>query len=187
MGDVMYDAILWASHQPQATTGSVLTSLGLAHEQYVLATVHRASNTDNPNNLFCVMSALAASGEAVVFPAHPRTRKALEQAGINPAPNIFMIEPVSYLEMVALERNARRIVTDSGGVQKEALWLGVPCVTMRDETEWVETVESGWNTLTSTVPERILSALRLPRPEGLPPQFYGDGHAAQAIAEILHG
>jgi UDP-N-acetylglucosamine 2-epimerase len=183
----MYDAILWAIEQRQATTSSVLASLGLAHEQYVLATVHRASNTDDCHNLSSVMSALGASGEAIVFPVHPRTLKALEEAGIKPAPNIITVEPVSYLEMVALERSARRIVTDSGGVQKEAFWLGVPCITVRDETEWVETVESGWNTLTSTVPERILAALSLPRPEGMPPQFYGDGHAAEAIAEILHG
>jgi UDP-GlcNAc3NAcA epimerase len=187
VGDVMYDAILWAIEQPQATASSVLAGLGLAHEQYILATVHRASNTDDPHNLSSIMSALGASGEAVVFPTHPRTLKALEEAGLNPAPNIFTIEPVSYLEMVALERSARRIVTDSGGVQKEAFWLSVPCITTRDETEWVETVESGWNTLTSTVPERILEALNLPRPEGVPPQFYGDGQAAQAIAETLHG
>jgi UDP-N-acetylglucosamine 2-epimerase len=89
--------------------------------------------------------------------------------------------------MLALEQNARRVVTDSGGVQKEAFWLGVPCITVRDETEWVETVESGWNTLTGTAPERILAALHLPRPQGVPPSFYGDGHAAQTIAGILHG
>ena len=89
--------------------------------------------------------------------------------------------------MVALERNARRIVTDLAASKKRPSGSSVPCITVRDETEWVETVESGWNTLTSTVPERILAALSLPRPEGVPPQFYGDGHAAEAIAEILHG
>lgn len=187
VGDVMYDAVLWAIEQQHDTSASILARLGATSGHYILATVHRASNTDDPRNLASIMSALGASGETVIFPVHPRTRKAMQDAGINPAPNVRAIEPVSYLEMLALEKNARRIVTDSGGVQKEAFWLGVPCITVRDETEWVETVESGWNTLAGTAPERILAALQLHRPEGAPPQFYGDGHAARTIAEILHG
>jgi UDP-N-acetylglucosamine 2-epimerase len=147
--------------------------------------VHRASNTDDPRNLAAILSALNASGEQVVFPVHPRTRKALQEMGIVAGQNVMAIEPVSYLEMLALARHARTILTDSGGVQKEALWLGVPCITLRDETEWVETVECGWNTLAGTDPERILAALHLPRPKGTPPTLYGEGRAAEAIAEVI--
>jgi UDP-N-acetylglucosamine 2-epimerase len=109
----------------------------------------------------------------------------MEQAGISSAGNVQQIAPVSYLEMVALERHARKILTDSGGVQKESMWLAVPCITMRDETEWVETVELGWNTLTGTDPARILAAIHAPRLHSTPPDVYGDGYAAENIAKVL--
>ncbi|MEP6775551.1 MAG: UDP-N-acetylglucosamine 2-epimerase (non-hydrolyzing) [Chloroflexota bacterium] len=187
VGDVMYDAVLWAVEQTQDESVSILAQLGVESERYLLATVHRASNTDDPRNLVAILTALSASGEQVVFPVHPRTHKAMHDAGIKLSDNIITVEPVSYLVMLALEKHARRIVTDSGGVQKEAFWFGVPCITVRDETEWVETVESGWNTLTGIVTQRILAALTLPRPAGVPRQFYGDGQAAHKIARILHG
>ncbi|HST05796.1 MAG TPA: UDP-N-acetylglucosamine 2-epimerase (non-hydrolyzing) [Chloroflexia bacterium] len=187
VGDVMYDAVLWAVEQQDDPSAALLARLDVTSGRYILATIHRASNTDDPRNLASILSALGASGERVIFPVHPRTRKAMHEAGIETAANVQAIDPVSYLEMLALERNARRVVTDSGGVQKEAFWMAVPCVTVRGETEWVETVESGWNTLVGTEPARIMAALQLPRPEGAPPQFYGDGHAARTIAEILHG
>jgi UDP-N-acetylglucosamine 2-epimerase len=187
VGDVMYDAVLWAMEHSGDDAAAILTRLGLAGKSYLLATVHRASNTDNPVNLANIMSALGAAGETVVFPVHPRTRKALDSAGIEVASNIMAVAPVSYLEMLALEGQARAILTDSGGVQKEALWLAVPCITMRDETEWVETVQCGWNTLTGTDPHRIATALQSPTPLAAPPQIYGDGHAAERIASILHG
>ncbi len=152
---------------------------------YLLTTVHRASNTDDVDNLRGIISALSQAGEPVVFPVHPRTRKAMEDADIEPGANLRAIEPVSYLEMLALEKHARKILTDSGGVQKEALWFGVPCITMRTETEWVETVECGWNTLTGTDPARILAAIHAPRPLGNPPQVYGDGRASERIASVL--
>jgi len=116
---------------------------------------------------------------------HPRTRKAMEAAGVTPGDNLLAIEPVSYLEMLALEEHARKILTDSGGVQKEALWFRVPCITLREETEWVETLECGWNTLAGTDPARILAAISAPAPTGVPPQIYGDGHAAERIAGIV--
>ena len=153
----------------------------------MLATVHRAGNTDDAQNLAGIMSALGEVGEAVVLPLHPRTRKALEEASISLPGNVKWIEPVSYLEMLSLEKNARVILTDSGGVQKEALWLGVPCVTLREETEWVETVECGWNRLVGVNPARIVEAVGARRPEGSPPQLYGDGHASERIAAILAG
>ncbi|HYO50815.1 MAG TPA: UDP-N-acetylglucosamine 2-epimerase (non-hydrolyzing) [Chloroflexia bacterium] len=185
VGDVMYDAVLWASERVPDGEESILARLGLERGGYLLATVHRASNTDSVENLTAIMWALHATEERVVFPVHPRTLKALYNAGIRPGDNIMQIEPVSYLDMIALEKHARKILTDSGGVQKEALWFGVPCITMRDETEWVETVECGWNTLTGTNPARILEATHAPRPHGTPPQIYGDGKAAEKIATLL--
>ncbi len=185
VGDVMYDAVLWAVEQSGDDATAILSRLGLASKKYLLATVHRASNTDNVDNLAAIISALNASGERVVFPVHPRTRKALGSAGIVLGDNIMAVEPVSYLEMLALEAHARAILTDSGGVQKEALWLAVPCITMREETEWVETVEYGWNTLTGTDPQKIQAALQAPPPVSAPPQIYGDGHAAERIAYII--
>src|SRR5205814_10367189 len=136
VGDVMYDAILGAlegSNVPTFQRSNVLDRLGLRSGEYLLVTVHRASNTDNLDNLRSIVSALSEAGERVVFPAHPRTRKAMEAAGIEPGDNVQTVEPVSYMEMLALEKHARKILTDSGGVQKEALWLGVPCITMRTE------------------------------------------------------
>lgn len=183
VGDVMYDTVLWASRHAEGV--APLERLGLRTGEYLLATVHRASNTDNPENLAAIMAALSAAGEPMVFPVHPRTHKALESAGIIMGDNIEAIEPVSYLEMLALERHARKILTDSGGVQKEAMWLGVPCITMRDETEWVETVECGWNTLTGTDPQRIQAAISVPKPTNPPPPYYGDGHASEQIAQLL--
>jgi UDP-N-acetylglucosamine 2-epimerase len=185
VGDVMYDQVLWAMEHSGDHAAAILSRLGLESKRYLLATVHRASNTDNPANLAAILSALNASGERVLFPVHPRTRKALDAAGIALGDNIKAIEPVSYLEMLALESRARAVLTDSGGVQKEALWLAVPCITLRDETEWVETVECGWNTLTGTDPHNILAALQSPPPATAPPQIYGDGHAAERIATLL--
>jgi UDP-N-acetylglucosamine 2-epimerase len=159
--------------------------LDLPSGGYLLATVHRASNTDDPANLRAIVSALSDAGEPVIFPVHPRTRKAMEAAGIAPGDNVRVVEPVSYLEMLNLEQHARKILTDSGGVQKEAFWFAVPCITLRDETEWVETVETGWNTLTGTDRARVTAAIAAPMPAGTPPQVYGDGKAAERIAGIL--
>jgi UDP-GlcNAc3NAcA epimerase len=185
VGDVMYDAVMWAASRVDEGASDIVTELGLESGHYLLATVHRASNTDAPENLTAIMWALREAGEPVVFPVHPRTRKAIVEAGIHAGENVMMIEPVSYLDMLALERHARVILTDSGGVQKEALWLHVPCVTMRNETEWVETVGCGWNTLTGTNPARILEALGAPKPLQPPPTIYGDGHASERIADLL--
>ena len=109
--------------------------------------MHRSENTDDPSRLSSIVTAFNALDEPVVFPVHPRTRKAIAGAGCQLGPHVQLIDPVGYLDMVALTGSARLVLTDSGGLQKEAYWLGVPCVTLRDETEWVETVESGWNTL----------------------------------------
>src|SRR5438477_10222646 len=126
----------------------VLEHLGISSRGYLLATVHRAENTDARERLAAIVQALESLEEPVVLPVHPRLRDALARLDFVPSGRVQMIDPVGYADMIALERHARAILTDSGGVQKEAYWLGVPCITMRVETEWIETVESGWNVLT---------------------------------------
>lgn len=185
VGDVMYDAVVSSLPYAEEVTSGLLARLGVMSGGYLLATVHRASNTDDPANLASIVAAFNTCGETVLFPMHPRTKRAIETLGIELTDNVQAVEPVSYLEMLALEKHARKILTDSGGVQKEALWLQVPCVTMRAETEWVETVDLGWNTLTGTDPIRILTALALPRPATSPPPVYGDGRAAERMAAVM--
>jgi UDP-N-acetylglucosamine 2-epimerase len=151
---------------------------------YVLATVHRNYNTDSPERLAAVLACLARSPLPVVLPLHPRTRAALEAWGLAEPANVQLLEPVPYTRMLELERGARAIATDSGGVQREAYLWGVRCVTLREETEWVDTVETGWNTLVGCDPDAFAAALRRPLPAERPPIF-GDGHAAERIARVV--
>jgi UDP-N-acetylglucosamine 2-epimerase len=184
VGDVMYDALLNAL--PVAIKKSqIQQSLELLPQTYVLATVHRAANTDNADNLRAIIGALNAANETVVFPIHPRTRKAIDALELVLAQNVRAIDPVGYLDMLSLERGARAIITDSGGVTREAYLLGIPCITVRDETEHVETVSSGWNVLVGANPLCIGLALRNFRPDGPRPPIFGDGTAARRIVEIL--
>jgi UDP-N-acetylglucosamine 2-epimerase (non-hydrolysing)/UDP-GlcNAc3NAcA epimerase len=161
VGDVMEEAL--RCYLPIARERStILKRLQLEPKSYYLVTVHRAENTDSKQNLESILQALVQLDHPVVFPLHPRTRKMIEGFGLGRflnAHGIRCLDPVGYLEMLALEENALAILTDSGGVQKEAYWLGVPCVTLREETEWVETVESGWNVLAGVETERILAAI----------------------------
>ena len=184
VGDVMYDSLLW-----QMQTGSVdetrLTQWDVSPRGYALATVHRAANADNAERLSSILQALAALPETVVFPAHPRTRKAMLDSGLATAANVRVVDPVGYIDMLLLEGHARRILTDSGGVQKEAFFFGVPCVTLRDETEWPETVECGWNVLAGCEVDRIVEAASRRLPQGERPLLFGDGHAAEKIVDVL--
>jgi UDP-N-acetylglucosamine 2-epimerase (non-hydrolysing) len=187
VGDVMYDA-LRANLAAAETHSTTLATLGLQPGSYFLGTVHRAANADRLENLHHIVGAfndLADPAVPVVFPVHPRTRKLLAAARWDIGPAVRMIEPVSYLDMLVLEKNARAILTDSGGVQKEAYWLQVPCVTLRDETEWVETVDAGWNVLVgvdrSTIVERARQACPPPTPAATSP---GDG-ASRRITDLL--
>jgi len=183
-GDIMYDALL--RHVPLAAEkSSVVSDLQLERSGYVLATVHRAANTDDPARLADIIDALTLLHERVILPMHPRTRAALMGTDIEVELPVQIIEPVGYLDMLALEQNARVVLTDSGGVQKEAYLLGVPCVTLRDETEWLETLEGGWNVLAGCDAERILAAARRPRPAGDPPPVFGDGHAAEKMVAAM--
>ena len=167
-GDIMYDALL--QNAPiAAKRSSIVRDLALTPGGYVLATVHRAANTDDPARLADLFDAFALLKEPVIVPLHPRTRAALMGTDIEVEPPVRIVDPAGYIDMLALEQNARVVLTDSGGVQKEAYLLGVPCVTLRDETEWVETLEGGWNVLAGADAERILAAAQRPRPSSTPP------------------
>ena len=191
VGDVMYDAALFYEKRAEASS-SVLERLDLVPKGYILATVHRAENTDNPKRLKSILKALTIISEEVpvVMPMHPRTRAALRAEGFveQATDSIRVTEPVGYLDMVMLERNAMLIATDSGGVQKEAFFHRVPCVTLRDETEWTELVEIGWNRVISptscqAIVETIENALSGPRGSDVSP--YGDGTAATKVTQCI--
>ncbi len=190
-GDVMYDALLY-NIEIARKSSNILDELSLKPKEYLLATVHRAENTDSRENLENIIEAFIDSNELIVFPAHPRTKKYLKAYGlmekIEKVPNIILIPPVGYLDMLVLEENARKILTDSGGVQKEAYFLKVPCITLRERTEWVETVEDGWNVLVSTDKEKILKAIQEFEPAGETYSYrFGDGKASEKIAKIING
>jgi len=178
----MYDAVLLYLGLAEEKS-QILGQMGLKPKSYALATVHRAENTDQSERLRAIFEGLervAKEGLPVILPLHPRTRKQVNALGIHPK-EVQVLDPVSYLDMLVLEKNARVILTDSGGVQKEAFFFRVPCVTLREETEWVETVEAGWNTLVGCDPGNIVRAALDARAgaESLWP--YGDGRAAERI------
>lgn len=187
VGDVMYDAVLTFS--PIAERRSVVMStLGLTPGAFALVTLHRKENTDDAARLRSIFDGLGRSQMPVVLPLHPRTRNRLSEFGIKPGMGVLIVDPVGYFDMMQLERNAGLIATDSGGVQKEAYFHGVPCVTMRDETEWVELVELGVNRLVGAQADLIADALaKPPVVAGHSRSAYGDGRSAQRIAEILSG
>jgi UDP-GlcNAc3NAcA epimerase len=185
VGDVMLDVLNWARQRLAERPSGIFERLGLAPQGYLLATLHRSENTDDAARLSQILAAFNALQEPLVFPVHPRSRKAIADAGCRTGEHIRLIDPVGYLDMVALAGGARLILTDSGGLQKEAYWLGVPCVTMREETEWVETVESGWNMLTGSDPEKLLAAARCFAPGQARPALYGEGFAAIQCVDLL--
>jgi UDP-GlcNAc3NAcA epimerase len=180
-GDVMRDLL---DRMLAASDPSILETLGLAPGRYILLTIHRAANTGDLDRLRRILAAMAGADEPVVFPVHPRTRQALTDMP-SAGGAIRPIAPVGYLQMLALERHARLIATDSGGVQKEAYWLGVPCVTLREETEWTETVDAGWNRLTGSDPARITAAITSWIPPIERAALYGDGRAAERITDLI--
>ena len=184
VGDVMASALGHAANKEPAQP-NIVERMGLIPRKYLLATLHRAENSDDPARLSRIMAAMGRIPETIVFPVHPRTRKAMDALGCNPPPTVRLIEPLGYLDMVGLERSARLILTDSGGVQKEAYWLGVPCVTLREETEWVETVEMGWNVLTGVDAERIVRTVGTFIPPKERPDLYGDREASDRIVDLL--
>ena len=192
VGDVMYDSVLFNAALAEGSC-DLLEQLELEPNSYYLGTIHRAENTDQGDRLAGIIAALERIDVPVVLPLHPRTRKALGSAAIKLGGQVRAIDPVSYLDMIRLERNARMILTDSGGVQKEAFWFGKPCVTLRKETEWVELVEAGCNRLAGAETDSIVAAVAefekagASLDEDRPKDLYGDGHAAERIVSLLAG
>jgi UDP-GlcNAc3NAcA epimerase len=180
VGDLMYDVLLYSIAIAEKRS-DVLTRLKLQPGEYTLLTLHRAENTDAPDRLASMLAfALKASaGRKVLFPVHPRTRKTIESLGIKLDGRFLAVDPLSYYDLLVALKNSAMALTDSGGLQKEAFWLETPCVTLREETEWVETVESGWNILY----RHYSGSHDLPAPRITP---YGDGKAAERIVRILH-
>ena len=185
-GDVMYDSVL-AVRDDVAERSAILEELGLSAGEFILATVHRQENTDRQSNLEAIIDGLGNASLPVVFPVHPRTVDRLQTYGLweRTTDEFEIIDPLGYLDFIRLLDTAARVVTDSGGVQKEAFFLKTPCVTLREETEWTETVDCGWNKLVGANEARICDALQEDQTPEATPNPYGDGEASRRIAEHL--
>ena len=188
VGDVMCDALEY-NRTVAEERSRVLEDTGVEAGDYLVVTVHRPSNTDSREHMAAIIDALGEAGRPVVFPVHPRTRKYLSEYGLfaEMRENVRIIEPLGYLDMLHLMAHAEKILTDSGGIQKEAYMLGVPCITLRENTEWVETVEAGWNVLVGAGRGRIAEAIRSFSPASWPKDLFGGGDASLRIRENLTG
>ncbi len=183
-GDVMYDAInLFKERAKKVST--IIKDLNLDNEKYILSTIHRAENTNSIERLTSIINALSSCNKKIVLPLHPRTKKFINEYSLKIGDNIQIIDPVGYLDMISLQENACKIVTDSGGVQKEAYFLKKPCITMRDETEWIETVQNGWNTIVGSDSDKILNAIENFNPTGNPASAFGNGDTSVIITDII--
>jgi len=186
VGDIMLEASLY--YREKADVKKTINEKYGIKGSFTLLTIHRAENTDDPARLKSIFTALEALSErTIIFPVHPRTRKIMSDLGMSPGQHIRMIDPVGYLEMVALESECDLVLTDSGGVQKEAFFFNKPCITLRDSTEWVELVETGWNTLVGADTDAIITAVHKSRRPVEHPILYGDGRTAEKIAFELVG
>ena len=186
-GDVMVDA-LRENIKIAEKKSRILDELDLKPEEYYLATAHRAENTDDFSRLKSIVDAFCEI-ENIVFPCHPRTEKCLKDFGLwnRLTEHVKVIKPVGYLDMLMLEKNAKKILTDSGGIQKEAYIFKVPCITLRENTEWVETVEDGWNVLVGANGGAIIKMTNGFEPEGKQRDVFGDGKAGEKIKEVIGG
>jgi UDP-N-acetylglucosamine 2-epimerase len=188
VGDVMYDALLYYSRESSGRC--VLDEIGVDRWAYALCTIHRAGNTDDPQRFCAIWHAISLLADElpVVLPLHPRTLKVIGNLDLCIPDGVHVIEPVGYLEMLELERHSRLILTDSGGVQKEAYMQRIPCLTMRQSTEWTETVDAGWNRLVGSDPQQLIAAVADILSSGPPethPELYGDGHAGEKVMQLL--
>lgn len=183
VGDVMLDASLF--YRDQARAPDWFSDLKLVPQGFGLATIHRAENTDDPTRLVGILNGLASSGTPIVLPLHPRTRQRIAENRLTIPSHLYVVEPVGYLEMVWLQSNCAFVATDSGGIQKEAYFFNKPCITLRDETEWVELVEAGWNTLAGTDAEAIAMAISNAKPGQSSRSLYGLGDAANKVVSGL--
>jgi UDP-N-acetylglucosamine 2-epimerase len=186
VGDVMADTLLHSIGRARQES-NVLERMKLPTKGFILATIHRPYNTDHPERLRQVAAGLGSAEAPVVFPVHPRTGQALQNQGLDLGqyPNILACPPLGYLDMVRLEQAARLVVTDSGGVQKEAYWAHTPCLTLRTDTEWVETIEAGWNRLVASDAQAIRQAIGAVSIPAAHPELYGDGHAAARMVQVM--
>jgi UDP-N-acetylglucosamine 2-epimerase len=183
----MYDAMLLSLNIARDRS-KIMDTLGLMPKGYYLATIHRAENTDDDKRLCSILEAFneIAGEKEIILPLHPRTRKIMGEIGdLKINPRVRICEPVGYLDMLILEQNASRIFTDSGGVQKEAYFFGVPCITLRDQTEWMETVVDGMNTVTGAIKERIIEVNKVTHKPQSTLVAYGDGKASERILLTL--
>ena len=188
VGDVMFDALLHNAEIAEEKS-TILEDFGLEHRRYLVATIHRPGNTDNKRNLQNIVDAFCEIDETIAFPMHPRTAKYLEEYGLYEKlkKHVELIKPLGYLDFLNLVANSRKVLTDSGGVQKEAYMLKVPCITMRENTEWIETVEDGWNVLVGVNRERILRMVNEFEPDGKQRNVFGNGNASEEIVRIISG
>jgi UDP-N-acetylglucosamine 2-epimerase len=185
VGDVMAAAVARARGNA-VRAARLLDTLGIAPKRYSVATVHRQENVESPVRLRAILAALDRLAQPVLFPAHPRTRAAIHDSGLVTGPNVHLTAPLGYADMISLQENARLVLTDSGGMQKEAYWLGVPCLTLRDETEWVETVQLGWNVLVGANTDRIVARAADVRVPDARPELYGDPESAARCAQLIN-
>ncbi len=183
-GDVMADGLFFFLKAAEEKS-TILAKYELIPKGFGLLTLHRSGNVDDRDNLAAILKGLDKIDLPLIFPVHPRTRKMLNQFSLAVPDNVLIIEPLGYLDMLIMEKNADCILTDSGGMQKEAYLLGTRCITLRDETEWVETVDAGWNCLTGADSSKIAARFYDFNPEGNRPDIYGDGHSADKIIDIL--
>ncbi|HHK42936.1 MAG TPA: UDP-N-acetylglucosamine 2-epimerase (non-hydrolyzing), partial [Planctomycetaceae bacterium] len=187
VGDTMLDVVNWARDVAR-TRSTILEKLALAPSSYAIATIHRAETTDRADTLGAALELLARIDRTVILPLHPRTQAAVERFGLEQllaAPSLHVIEPLGYLDMVQVVQNARAVLTDSGGLQKEAFYLGVPCITLRNETEWVETVEMGWNHVVGLDVAKAREALEQAAPQSSDANPYGAGDAGARIVDAI--
>ena len=185
-GDVMYDALL--QHKEIALKKSlILQRMNLHTDQYILATVHRPSNTDKKEHLKNIITAFSESHQHIVLPLHPRTNKKIKEYNLYKYidKNVRIIDPVGYLDFLMLEMNAKKILTDSGGIQKEAYLLKKPCITLRENTEWIETIDDGWNILVGSNVKYIKDAVENFKPSGTQHNLFGDGNSSKKILKII--
>jgi len=185
VGDVMYDVL--KQNIAIAARSQILEILAIKPKDYLLATIHRPSNTDNLKNLSQILEAFSSVNKQIIFPVHPRTEHLIKKHGLQKkiGKNIKIMKSASYFDFLWLEKNANKILTDSGGIQKESYLLKVPCITLRDNTEWVETIEDGWNVLVGKNKEKILDAIHNFNPTGKQRDLFGTGDASTKIVKII--
>jgi UDP-N-acetylglucosamine 2-epimerase (non-hydrolysing) len=187
VGDIMIDT-LKLSLEAAEKNSNILQDLDLKPKEFMIATVHRAGNTDDEANLRNIVESFVESGEKIIFPVHPRTAKVLKSYGLDKKfknTNVAVVRPLSYTDILVLEKNAKKILTDSGGMQKEAYFFKVPCITLRDETEWTETVDDGWNILAGADKSKILEAIKNFDPDGQQNEGYGSGNSGRNMVNVI--